>query len=767
MNFDDSIMKDIVIKAHDLAARLSHEYVTVEHILSIVIEDPFVADIVDSITGDLDGLKSTIYAYLQSDEIPTSTDGRPRQTTVSIHTIQRAVQQVIGSGRNSIKAHDMLVAILDMGKSQGAWLLSEYGATPLLVKAYISQNKPEEEGKTYTNPGTGQTQKPMKGAKGMNLKQAKELLEVYTTNLNKQAEDGKIDTLIGRENEVFFIAKTLCRRKKNNVMIVGDPGVGKTAIAEGLALKIYNKEVSEPLENAVVYALDMGALMAGTRFRGDLEERLTGLVQAFIVVAEEDGILPIFFIDEIHQIIGAGTGSEAKAMDIANLLKPALNRGVLRAIGATTFDEYRKHIEKDGALKRRFLRLDIDEPTVQEAIEIIKGLRGHYETFHKISYTDEAVEQAVVLSARHINRSKLPDKALDVIDSAGAKNRVVGQENQVTEIDESLIIDEVAAIANIPVSKLRATDEDKLEHLEPSIKSVIYGQDQAVEELVNAVYIARAGMREPGKPEGIYLFNGPTGVGKTELAKQLALSLDMHFERFDMSEYMEKHAVAKLIGAPPGYVGYDENGGKLVTTLDEHPNTVLLLDEIEKAHPDVFNVLLQLMDYGKITNSHNKTVWAGNCILIMTGNIGSSLVGKPQMGYLGGTQDNSVQEEEVKRVFTPEFRNRLDGVVTFNKLSKEVSELVLDKFINELNLQLAVKGVFVELSENAKERLLETGFDETMGARPLARVIHQEIKKPIAPKMLFGELKNGGKVLVDFSENEFTFNLKKEEETVG
>ena len=767
MNFDDSVMKDIVIKAHDLASKANHEYVTVEHLLAVTIENEFVKEIIEGITGDFGGVKAAVETYLASDEIPTAGNARPRQTTTSIHVIQRAVQQVVASGRNKIEAYDLLIAILDLANTQGAYILSEFGVSPLLAKTYVSQNAQADQDAVYENAGAGQTHKPAKGAKGMNLKQAKELLETYTANLNKLAKEGKIDGLGGREKEIFFISKTLCRRKKNNVMIVGDPGVGKTAIAEGLALNIANGNVAEKLKSAVVYSLDMGALMAGTRFRGDLEERLNGLVQAFIIIAEQENVLPVFFIDEVHQIIGAGTGSESKAMDIANLLKPALQRGALRALAATTYEEYRKHIEKDGALKRRFLRLDVDEPTVPEAIEIIKGLRGYYEDFHAITYTDQAVEEAVKLSARHINRGKLPDKAIDVIDSAGAKNKVVLEDNQVNEIGVDQIVDEIAAIANIPVSKLRASDEDKLEHLEPSMKAKIFGQDTAVEELVNAVYIARAGMREPGKPEGIYLFNGPTGVGKTEVAKQLAMNLDMHFERIDMSEYMEKHSVAKLIGSPPGYVGYEENGGILVTTLDDHPNSVILLDEIEKAHPDIFNILLQLMDYGTVTNSHGKTVHANNCILIMTGNIGSSLVGKPQMGFGAGTQDSSIQEEQVTQTFSPEFRNRLDGIVTFNKLSREVCELVLEKFINELNMQLAERNVYLELGNEAKEQLLEEGFDESMGARPLARVIHQQIKKPLAPKMLFGDLKKGGKAIVGYKDGAYTFSLTEKEETVS
>jgi ATP-dependent Clp protease ATP-binding subunit ClpA len=463
-------------------------------------------------------------------------------------------------------------------------------------------------------------------------------------------------------------------------------------------------------------------------------------------------------------MVGAGAGSESKAMDIGNLLKPALQKGALRVIGSTTYAEFRKHFEKDAALLRRFQRLDVGEPTIDEAIEIIKGLKGYYEEFHGITYTDDAVEQAVKLSVKHIHKNHLPDKAIDIIDAAGAKNKVVNDESKVTELTISEIMDEVADIANIPVSKLKTSDNEELEQLEPALKSVIYGQDGAIETLVSSILIARAGMRDPDKPEACYLFNGPTGVGKTELAKQLAIQLGMHFTRIDMSEFMEKHAVSKLIGSPPGYVGYDENGGLLITTVDEHPSVVILLDEIEKAHPDVFNILLQVMDNGKLTNGNGKTVNFRDVILILTGNIGSAQAAKPKIGF-GDNSNIGLQEEEVKRVFAPEFINRLDGVVTFNSLNREVSDLILNKFINNLNLQLSEKGVTLTLTEAAKEELLKIGFDASMGARPLSRIIHSRIKKPLAPKILFGELKNGGGVIVDYV-NDFTFTTQIAKEEV-
>lgn len=755
-NMNDDDLRDIVVRAHKIAISYGHEYVTVEHTLAACLENSFVQQMLNDMVGTYAEVAKELDLYFSSGNIPVDQSPRPRQTTLSIKVLQRAAHQVLLSGRKKIEAYDVLISILDATETQAYYILSSLGVDILGVKTYITKQKQQE---MFSTPSGDQdvSMRPAKKTKKLTIKQAKEILESYTTNLNELVKSGKIDKLIGRHKEIFKLSKILCRRTKNNILMVGEPGVGKTALAEGLAYRIVNKESARILEKAEVLSLEVGSIMAGTKYRGDLEERLQNIVQSIITLSEEENRMVILFIDEIHMMVGAGAGSESKAMDIGNLLKPALQKGALRVIGSTTYAEFRKHFEKDAALLRRFQRLDVGEPTVDEAIEIIKGLKGYYEEFHGITYTDEAVENAVKLAVKHIHKNHLPDKAIDIIDAAGAKNKVVGDENKLTELTINEIMDEIADIANIPVSKLKTSDNDALESLEPNLKSVIYGQDAAIETLVSSILIARAGMRDLDKPEACYLFNGPTGVGKTELAKQLALQLNMHFTRIDMSEFMEKHAVSKLIGSPPGYVGYDENGGLLVTTVDEHPHSVILLDEIEKAHPDVFNILLQVMDNGKLTNGNGKTVNFKDVILILTGNIGSAQAAKPKIGF-GDNSNAGLQEEEVKRVFAPEFINRLDGVVTFNRLTKEVSDLILNKFINNLNLQLSEKGIILSLSERAKAELLKSGFDDAMGARPLSRTIHSRIKKPLAPKILFGELKQGGNVLVDYDE-EFTFTI--------
>lgn len=755
--YDDSEMRDVVVRAHKIALEHSHEYVTVEHVLYACLENDFIGTMLNDLGVDYDNVVGDILEYFDSGNIPSQIRARPRQTSVSIAVLQNSVKYVLSSGRTKFELYDIILSILEKSETHAAYILLKYGLTPLMIKQYITDNKKED---LVSEGAHGQkvTLKPKKKSAKSNLAQAKEILAQYTTNLNEVAASGKIDKLIGRSKEIFTISKILCRRTKNNVLIVGEPGVGKTAIAEGLAYKIVNGEVSEVLNNAIVYSLEVGTIMAGTKYRGDLEERLQGIIQSIITITEEENIKAVLFIDEIHMMVGAGAGSDSKAMDIANLIKPALAKGSLRVIGSTTYAEYRKYFEKDGALLRRFQRLDIREPSIDEAIEIIKGLRQYYEEFHGVSYTDEAVENAVRLSAKFINKSHLPDKAIDVIDSAGARNRVVEKTEQVTVLDVNHIMEEVSTIANIPLSKLKDDGNGhQLESLEPQLKSIIFGQDTAIEEITSSVLVVRAGLREADKPEGCFLFNGPTGVGKTELAKQLAKSLNMNFARLDMSEFMEEHSVSKLIGSPPGYVGYEDNGGRLINIVDENPNSVILFDEIEKAHPKVFNILLQILDYGRLTNSHDKTGDFRNCIIILTGNIGSATAERMVVGF--GNRDNSeTQNEEVSKTFPPEFRNRLDAVVTFNKLDKETSNLILNKFINELNIQLMSKNISLSLTQAAEEELLRSGFDDKMGARPLGRIIQQQIKKPLAPKMLFGELKNGGKVELDFTDK-FVFNL--------
>lgn len=765
-DFDETIIREIIRNAHNLAINYSHEYVTVEHLLVAALENDVILDILKDLEIDVGQIQIDIFDYLRSGAIPTVANKKPQQTIYSLNLLQKMASRVINSGRKSITHADVIVAILESeDETVSKLILERNGLDHLTFKKAITykninqkiQNHLSERKLANKEEINDKESKTTKNKK-TEIKQAKEILEKFTTNLNELVKEGKITKLIGREDEIFKISKALCRKQKNNVILVGDPGVGKTAIVEGLAYKIVNNETAKALNNSIVYSLDLGALIAGTRFRGDLEERLNDLIKSFITISENEDIKVIFFIDEIHSIIGAGAGSENKSLDISNLLKPALQKGILKAIGATTHSEYRKYIEKDAAFKRRFTKVNVDEPSIEDSILILKGLKEYYENFHEIEYTDEALEEAVKMSFKHIHDNQLPDKAIDIIDNIGAKNKIIPEEKRLSLITKKEVLDETAALANLPVSKLLYDENENIKNLELNLKLTIFGQNEAIETLVSSVLISRAGMRDMNKPEGCYLFNGPTGVGKTELAKMLAKELNMGFVRIDMSEYMEKHAVSRLIGAPPGYVGYEDNGGVLLTALDKNKNSVILFDEIEKAHPDVFNILLQIMDYGKITNSQGKPVYFNSSIIILTGNIGSSKATKLPMGF--GNKPNDAQEEEVKKLFAPEFLNRLDGVITFNKLNKEISLLILNKFMNNLNLQLLDKKVKINLSERAIEELLKRGFDELYGARPLSRIIDQHIKKKIAPEILFGDLSKGGEVVIDF-EDDFILKIKE------
>ena len=565
-------------------------------------------------------------------------------------------------------------------------------------------------------------------------------MEAYCVNLNRKAREGRIDPLIGREAEVQRTIQVLCRRQKNNPLLVGDPGVGKTAIAEGLARKIVNSDVPEVLSESTVFALDMGALLAGTRYRGDFEERLKQVMKE--IEQHKDAIL---FIDEIHTVIGAGATSGG-AMDASNLLKPALAQGTLRCIGSTTYKEYRQYFEKDRALVRRFQKIDVKEPTVADAIEILKGLKPYFEEFHKLRYTGEAVKAAVELSSRYIHDRKLPDKAIDVIDETGASQMLVPEPKRKKTIGVKEIEATVASMARIPPKSVSKDDTEVLQHLEETLKRAVYGQDEAVAALASAIKLARAGLRDPEKPIGSYLFSGPTGVGKTEAARQLALSLGLELIRFDMSEYMERHTVSRLIGAPPGYVGFDQ-GGLLTDAIDQHPHSVLLLDEIEKAHPDLFNILLQIMDHGKLTDHSGKAVDFRNVILIMTTNAGARDLAGAAFGFHRSKREGD-DREAIDRLFAPEFRNRLDAIVPFARLPEAVIARVVDKFILQLEAQLADRNVTIELTDEAREWLVKNGYDEAMGARPMARVIQTQIKTPLADEVLFGRLKGGGVVKV-------------------
>ena len=565
-------------------------------------------------------------------------------------------------------------------------------------------------------------------------------LEAYCVNLNRKAREGRIDPLIGREAEVQRTIQVLCRRQKNNPLLVGDPGVGKTAIAEGLARKIINSDVPEVLADSTVFALDMGALLAGTRYRGDFEERLKQVMKE--IEQHKDAIL---FIDEIHTVIGAGATSGG-AMDASNLLKPALAQGTLRCIGSTTYKEYRQYFEKDRALVRRFQKIDVKEPSVADAIEILKGLKPYFEEFHKLRYTGEAVKAAVELSSRYIHDRKLPDKAIDVIDETGASQMLLPEPKRKKTIGVKEIEATVASMARIPAKSVSKDDTEVLQHLEETLKRAVYGQDEAVAALASAIKLARAGLRDPEKPIGCYLFSGPTGVGKTEAARQLSISLGLELTRFDMSEYMERHTVSRLIGAPPGYVGFDQ-GGLLTDAIDQHPHSVLLLDEIEKAHPDLFNILLQIMDHGKLTDHSGKQIDFRNVILIMTTNAGARDLASAAFGFHKSKREGD-DTEAIDRLFAPEFRNRLDAIVPFARLPEGVIARVVDKFILQLEAQLADRNVTIELTDEAREWLVKNGYDEAMGARPMARVIQAQIKTPLADEVLFGRLKGGGVVKV-------------------
>jgi ATP-dependent Clp protease ATP-binding subunit ClpA len=660
------------------------------------------------------------------------------------------VLHVQNSGRDEVTGANVLVALFTERESHAVYFLQEQNMTRLDAVSYISHG-------IAKRPGMSQP-KPVKGADEDEdgekpVKQGTEALEAYCVNLNEKAKSGRIDPLIGREAEVERTIQILCRRQKNNPLFVGDPGVGKTAIAEGLARKIIKNEVPEVLRGNVIYSLDMGALIAGTRYRGDFEERLKS------VVKELEGLKgAILFIDEIHTVIGAGATSGG-AMDASNLLKPALQAGLLRCIGSTTYKEYRQYFEKDRALVRRFQKIDVAEPSVPDAIKILKGIAPYYQEYHKLRYTSDAIKAAVELSAKYINDRKLPDKAIDVLDEVGASQMLVPESRRKKVIGVKEVEDVIAKMARIPPKSVSKTDTEALRSLEDDLKRVVFGQDNAIHQLSSAIKLARAGLRQPEKPIGCYLFSGPTGVGKTEVAKQLANIMGVELIRFDMSEYMERHTVSRLIGAPPGYVGFDQ-GGLLTDGVDQHPHCVLLLDEIEKAHQDLFNILLQVMDHGKLTDHNGKKIDFRNVVLIMTTNAGASDAAKEAIGFGRGKREGE-DEEAIKKLFTPEFRNRLDATIGFAPLSRDTIDHVVEKFVLELEAQLVDRDVTFELTPEATRWLGEKGYDDAFGARPLARVIQDNIKKPLADEILFGKLKDGGtvRVLLDRDNDKLAFEF--------
>ena len=727
-----------------------HEFATLEHLLLALCDDNDARAVLRACNVEIDQLREQLASYLEEDLASLTIDDEeePKPTAGFQRVIQRAVYHVQSSGRDEVTGANVLVAIFAERESHAAYFLQEQDMTRLDAVSYLSHGVAKAPGMSAERTVRGAEEK--EDDEG-NIKSNDEALAAYCIDLNDKARNGRIDPVIGRAEELERVIQILCRRQKNNPLLVGDPGVGKTAIAEGLARRVVLGEVPEVLRDTTIFSLDMGALLAGTRYRGDFEERLKA------VIAElENHADAILFIDEIHTVIGAGATSGG-AMDASNMLKPALASGTIRCMGSTTYKEYRGYIEKDRALLRRFQKIDVNEPTVGDAMKILKGLKPYFEDYHRIRYTGDAIKAAVELSSKYINDRKLPDKAIDVIDEVGAAQMLLPEHRRKKTISAKDVENVVAKIARIPPKTVSKDDKASLANLENDLKSVVFGQDKAIGALATALKLSRAGLREPEKPIGSYLFSGPTGVGKTEVARQLAKIMGMEMVRFDMSEYMERHTVSRLIGAPPGYVGFDQ-GGMLTDAIDQTPHAVLLLDEIEKAHPDLFNILLQIMDYGKLTDHNGKHIDFRNVVLIMTTNAGASELSKMAIGF-GRENKVGADEEAIDRLFTPEFRNRLDATITFSSLPPAVISKVVDKFIKELSEQLGDRKVSITLSEAARKWLAETGYDQLYGARPLGRIIQEKVKKPLADELLFGTLVKGGKVVVDVENGQLTFNF--------
>ena len=735
------------------AATRKHEYATLEHLLYALIDDEHATKVMIACGADLGELKATVAHYLDSELESLKLDGKsdPSPTSGFQRVVQRAILHVQSSGRDEVTGANVLVALFSERESYAVYFLQQQDMTRLDAVSFISHGV--GKGAEVVEPKKAENNEEREEKKQSDGKGKPEsALKQFCVNLNEKAKLGKVDPLIGRGPEVDRTVQILCRRSKNNPLYVGEPGVGKTAIAEGLARKIIEGQVPEVLLPAVIYSLDMGALLAGTRYRGDFEERLKAVVNELEKLPDS-----ILFIDEIHTVIGAGATSGG-AMDASNLLKPALSNGSIRCIGSTTYKEFRNHFEKDRALLRRFQKIDVNEPTIEDTIKILTGLRSAFEEHHKVKYTNDAIKSAVELSSRYINDRKLPDKAIDVIDEVGAMQMLVPEAKRKKTITTREIEAVIATIARIPPKTVSTDDKKLLATLDADLKRVVFGQDLAIESLSSAIKLSRAGLRDPEKPIGNYLFTGPTGVGKTEVARQLASILGIPIERFDMSEYMERHSVSRLIGAPPGYVGYDQ-GGLLTDAVDKNPHCVLLLDEVEKAHPDLFNILLQVMDHGRLTDHHGKTVDFRNVILVMTTNAGAADMAKDGIGFGTNISKEDAGEEAVKKMFTPEFRNRLDAIVPFSYLPPFVVARVVEKFILQLELQLADREVHIKLDDDAKDWLTERGYDKLYGARPMARLIQDKIKQPLAEELLFGKLVNGGEVAVHLKDNALLFEI--------
>jgi ATP-dependent Clp protease ATP-binding subunit ClpA len=732
--------------AFQLAHSQDHEFVTVEHLLLSLLDNSDALDLLQSNNINVDTLKIDLEEFIGSTTPKiTKKDDREIQPTLGFQRVlQRAVFHVQSSGKKEVQGSNIIVAIFSEKESHSVFLLEQQGLSRLDAVSYLSHGRQDEEFSDDEEfAGTSE-----------NSTEESSALSKYTVNLNQQSKEGLIDPLIGRSEEVERVIQILARRSKNNPLLVGESGVGKTAIAEGLARLINDKKVPDLIKDGCIYSLDMGALLAGTKYRGDFEERLKQVLKE--LEEDKDAIL---FIDEIHTIIGAGATSGG-VMDASNLLKPSLAKGGLKFIGATTYKEFRGIFEKDRALSRRFQKVDVSEPSVDETYRILKGLKSRFEEHHRIRYTDSALKAAAELSSKHINERFLPDKAIDVVDEAGAKQSLLPKSKKKKTISETDVEKIVASMARIPVKTVSSSDRVSLEKLEENLKRVIFGQNEAIETLASTIKLARAGLRTEGKPVGSFLFSGPTGVGKTEVSKQLASIMGIEFVRFDMSEYMERHTVSRLIGAPPGYVGYDQ-GGLLTESVTKHPHSVILLDEIEKAHPEVFNILLQVMDHGSLTDNNGRKADFRNAVVIMTTNAGAQDMSRASMGFQ--SQDHSSDASEmIKKTFSPEFRNRLDGIIQFNPLPIEVIKTVVDKFLVELQVQLDDQKVQIEVSDKAREWLVENGYDKNMGARPMQRLIQDTIKKELAEQILFGNLsKNGGIAYVDLKKGKIDIKYKE------
>ena len=750
-------LENAIHEALAAANARKHELATLEHLLLALLDEPDAAKVMRACSVDLKLLRKSLVDFIEDDlsTLITDVDGSEAVPTAAFQrVIQRAAIHVQSSGRTEVTGANVLVAIFAERESNAAYFLQEQDMTRYDAVNFIAHGVAKDPDFVESRPIVGaEDEAEMLDNEGHETSEKESALAKYCIDLNEKSSEGNVDPLIGREHEVERCIQVLCRRRKNNPILVGDPGVGKTAIAEGLARKITKGQTPAILSKTTIYSLDMGALLAGTRYRGDFEERLKAVMKEM-----EEHADAVLFIDEIHTVIGAGATSGG-AMDASNLLKPALQGGKLRCMGSTTYKEFRQHFEKDRALARRFQKIDVAEPSVEDSVKILKGLKPYFEEHHDVKYTADAIKTAVELAARYINDRKLPDKAIDVIDEAGAAQHLLSDSKRRKTIGVKEIEAVVAKIARIPPKSVSKDDAEVLRDLEAGLKRVVFGQDTAIEALASAIKLARAGLREPEKPIGNYLFAGPTGVGKTEVAKQLADGLGVKLIRFDMSEYMEKHAISRLIGAPPGYVGFDQ-GGMLTDSVDQAPHCVLLLDEIEKAHPDVFNILLQVMDHGKLTDHNGRTTDFRNVVLIMTSNAGASEMSKAAIGF-GRERREGEDTQAIERTFTPEFRNRLDAVVSFAPLDRDVIAQVVEKFVLQLEAQLMDRNVTIEITKAAADWLGEKGYDSKMGARPLGRVIQEHIKKPLAEELLFGKLTKGGVVKVGVKAGELDLKIEE------